>query len=360
MRALQFTGYGGPEVLSWADAPVPHAGPGQIRIAVRAASVNPIDWKLLTGVMSGGQPLAGPGYLGSDAAGVVDEVGQGVTGVSVGDEVFGRGQGTQAESAVLDSWAAKPASIDWAVAAAAGVAGETSERGLRLLGVKAADTVFVDGGAGGVGAVAVQMAVARGARVIASAGEANQDYLRESGAIPVLYGEGVGGRVRAGDTIFVDGGAGGVGAVAVQMAVARGARVIASAGEANQDYLREIGAIPVLYGEGVAGRVRSAAGGRVDAVLDVAGKTPVEELISVVSEPSRVLSIANFAAGQAGARVSGGGADSRPMPALAEVAELLAQNKLVIKVQTFPFDRAAEAYRVSLGGHVRGKLVLIP
>jgi len=80
----------------------------------------------------------------------------------------------------------------------------------------------------------------------------------------------------------------------------------------------------------------------------------------VVSEPSRVLSIANFAAGQAGARVSGGGADSRPMPALAEVAELLAQNKLVIKVQTFPFDRAAEAYRVSLGGHVRGKLVLIP
>ena len=300
MRALQFTGYGGPEVLSWADAPVPHAGPGQIRIAVRAASVNPIDWKLLTGVMSGGQPLAGPGYLGSDAAGVVDEVGQGVTGVSVGDEVFGRGQGTQAESAVLDSWAAKPASIDWAVAAAAGVAGETSERGLRLLGV------------------------------------------------------------RAGDTIFVDGGAGGVGAVAVQMAVARGARVIASAGEANQDYLREVEAIPVLYGEGVAGRVRSAAGGRVDAVFDVAGKTPVEELISLVSAPSQVLSIANFAAGQAGARVTGGSADSRPMEALAEVADLLAQNKLVIKVQTFPFSRAAEAYRNSLDGHVRGKLVLIP
>ena len=300
MRALQFTGNGGPEVLTWADAPVPHAGPGQIRIAVRAASVNPIDWKLLTGVMSGGQPLAGTGYLGYDAAGVVDEVGEGVTGVSEGDDVFGRGQNAQAEYAVLDAWAAKPPSIDWAVAAAAGVAGETSERGLRLLGVK------------------------------------------------------------AGDTIFVDGGAGGVGAVAVQMAVVRGARVIASAGEANQDYLREIRAIPVLYGEGVDGRVRSAAGGRVDAVLDVAGKTPVEDLISLVSEPSQVLSIANFAAGQAGARVSGGGADSRPMEALAEVAELLAQNKLVIKVQTFPFDRAAEAYRVSQGGHVRGKLVLIP
>ena len=88
--------------------------------------------------------------------------------------MFGRGQNTQAEYTVLDAWAAKPPSIDWAVAAAAGVAGETSERGLRLLGVKTGDTIFVDGGAGGVGAVAVQMAVARGARVIASASEANQ------------------------------------------------------------------------------------------------------------------------------------------------------------------------------------------
>ena len=303
MRALQFTAYGGPEVLTWADAPVPHAGPGQIRIAVRAASVNPADWKKLTGVMSGGQALTGTGYLGYDAAGVVDEVGEGVTGVSVGGDVFGRGQNTQAEFAVLGAWAVKPPSIDWAVAAAAGVAGETSERGLRLLGIK------------------------------------------------------------AGDTIFVDGGAGGVGAVAVQMAVARGARVIASASEANQDYLREIGAIPVLYGEGVSDRVRAAAGGPVDAVFDVAGKTPIEELITLVSEPSQLLSIANFAAGQAGARVTGrkvGDADSNPMEALAEVAGLLAQNKLVIKVQTFPFSRAAEAYRISQSGHVRGKLVLIP
>jgi NADPH:quinone reductase-like Zn-dependent oxidoreductase len=300
MRALQFTAYGGPEVITWADAPDPHAGAGRIRIAVRAASVNPIDWKILTGAMSGGQPLAGTGYLGHDAAGVVDEVGAGAAGVSVGDDVFGRGQNTQAEYAVLDSWARKPPPVDWAVAAAAGVAGETGERALRLLGV------------------------------------------------------------RTGDTVFIDGGAGGVGAVAVQMALARGGRVIASASEANQDYLREIGAIPVHYGEGVADRVRAAAGGQVDAVFDVAGKTPVEQLTSLVSEPSRVLSIANFAAGQAGAQVTGGGADSRPTEALAEVAELLAQNKLVIKVQTFPFDRAAEAYRISKEGHVRGKLVLVP
>jgi D-arabinose 1-dehydrogenase-like Zn-dependent alcohol dehydrogenase len=92
----------------------------------------------------------------------------------------------------------------------------------------------------------------------------------------------------------------------------------------------------------------------------VAGKTPVEELISLAPEPSQVLSIANFAAGQAGARVTGGDADSHPMQALVQVAELLAQNKLVIKVQTFPFGRAAEAYRISQSGHVRGKLVLVP
>jgi NADPH:quinone reductase-like Zn-dependent oxidoreductase len=300
MRALQFKAYGGPEVLEWAEAPDPHPGSGQVRIAVRAASVNPIDWKTISGATAGGRPMQGTGYLGHDAAGVVDEVGEGVTGVAVGDEVFGRGRNTQADYAVLDSWAAKPPSIDWAVAAAAGVAGETGERSLRLLDVK------------------------------------------------------------AGDTLFVDGGAGGVGAAAVQMAVARGAKVIASSGEANLDYLREIGATPVRYGQGVAGRVRDAAGGPVDAVLDVAGKTPIEDLIGLALEPSQVLSIANFSVGKAGGRVSGGGSDSRPMEALALVADLLAQNKLVLKVQTFPFDRAAEAYRISQGGHVRGKLVLVP
>jgi len=300
MRALQYKAYGGPEVLEWAEAPEPHTGPGQVRVAVRAASVNPIDWKVLTGMLSGGEPMQGTGYLGSDAAGVVDEVGDQVTGVTVGDEVFGRGQHTQAEYAVLDAWAAKAPSIDWAVAAAAGVAGETSERGLRLLDVN------------------------------------------------------------TGDTLFVDGGAGGVGAVAVQMALARGANVVASASEANHDYLREIGAIPVLYGQGLAERVRAAAGGPVAAVFDVAGKTPVEDLISLAPEPSQVVTIANYTAGQAGARVTGGGADSQPMQALAQVADLLARNKLVIKVQTFPFDRAAEAYRISQAGHVRGKLVLVP
>lgn len=299
MKALQFEAYGGPEVLRWAEADEPHAGAGQIRIQVKAASVNPIDWKILSGLTSGGKPLSGIGRPGFDASGVVDEVGEGVSGVQVGDDVFGKGQQTQAEYAVLDGWAHKPASVDWAVAAAAGVATETAERALRLVGVE------------------------------------------------------------PGQTLFIDGGAGGVGAVATQVAVARGIRVIASAGESNQDYLREIDAIPVSYGAGVADRVRAAAGS-VDAVLDTAGKTAIEELIGLVPTPSKVVTIANFGASGSGAIVTGGAGDAQPFVAFEEAARLLQDGKLVIKIQTFPFERAAEAYAISLGGHVRGKLVLVP
>jgi len=298
--AVQFSEYGGPEVISLGEAPEPHAGPGQIRIVVRAAGVNPMDWKLRSGMLARGKPLEGVGYLGFDAAGVVDEVGEGVTDVTVGDDVFGQGQNTQAEYAVLTSWVRKPASVDWAVAAAAGVVVETSERVLRLLGV------------------------------------------------------------REGTKLFIDGGAGGVGSTATQLAKARGAMVIASASEANQGYLREIGAIPVIYGDGMIERVRALQIGKVDAVLDTVGKTPIDDLISLTTEPSQVVSIANYGAAASGARVSGGGADSQPKKALAEAAELLEQSKLVIKIQTFPFDRAAEAHQISQDGHARGKLVLVP
>jgi NADPH:quinone reductase-like Zn-dependent oxidoreductase len=298
MRALVYRSYGGPEVLEIGEAPEPHAGPGQVRIAVRAASVNPIDWKIVSGAMASA-PLEGIAIPGTDAAGVVDEIGERVSGVTVGDEVFGTGQSTHAEAALLGAWARKPSSLDWASAAAAGVAGETTERVLRLLGVTSG-------------------------------------------------------------TVFIDGGAGGVGAVAVQVAAARGLRVIASAGAPNQDYLRELGAVPVEYGDGVADRVRAAAGGGVDGVFDVAGKTAVEELIGLVPRPDQVVSIANFGAAASGARVTGGGADARPFDALSEIAGLLEDGRVVINTERFPLDRATEAYRTSLAGHVRGKLVLVP
>lgn len=300
MRALQFSEYGGPEVLTVAEVPEPHAGPGQIRIVVRAASLNQIDAKLLGGVMAGGKPLAAPRRLGFDASGVVDEVGEGVTGVSVGDDVFGLGETTQAEFAVLDSWALKPASLDWAVAGALGVVAETGERVLRLLGLE------------------------------------------------------------PGQTLFIDGASGGVGATTAQMAVARGLTVIGSASASNQDYLREIRVSPVLYGAGVVARVQAVPGAGVDGVVDAAGKTPIEDLISLVPEPSQVISIANFKAAEAGARVSGGSADAQPMKALAEAAELVRESKVVVKVQTFPLDRAAEAYHALLGSHNPGKVVLLP
>ena len=299
MKALQFDSYGGPEVLTVAEAPEPHAGPGQVRIRVRAASVNGIDWKIRSGRTSGGRPLQGPAYLGFDAAGVVDEVGEGVSEVSVGDDVFGLGRNTHAELAVLHAWAAKPASLDWSVAAAAGVAAETAIRALDLLGVG------------------------------------------------------------SGSTLLVDGGAGGVGSVAVQIAVSRGATVIASAGEGNQGYLAEIRATPVLYGDGLVDRVRAVAPGGVDAVLDVAGKTAPALLTSLVAEPSQVVTIAKFDAGDSGIRLTTGGA-GEPAAALAEAARLLESSALVIKVQTFPLDRAQEAFAISESGHVRGKLVLLP
>ena len=300
MWALQFDEYGGPEVIHLGEAPEPHAGPGKIRITVKAASINGIDRKISSGLAAGGKPLEGTGYLGFDAAGVVDEIGDGVSGVAVGDDVFGCGSKTQAEFAVLDSWALKPASVDWSMAGAAGVAAEAAERTLRLLGVD------------------------------------------------------------SGSTLFIDGGAGGVGAVVTQFAVARGATVIASASQSNHDYLREIGAIPVLYGAGLIDRVRAVPVDRIDAVLDVAGKTPIEDLIAIAPEPAQVVSIANFKADDAGARVTGGSSDSQPEKALAQAAELLQSGQLVIKVQTFPLSRAAEAYQQNQSGHIRGKVVLIP
>ncbi len=298
MRALRFHEYGDPEVLVIDEIDEPHAGPDQIRIKVAAASINPIDWKMRSGMLAGGKDLAAPQQLGFDAAGVVDEVGENVSGVSVGDDVFGLGRNTQAEYAVLDSFALKPSSLDWAVAGGAGTVVETASRALGLLGVAAGTTVLIDGGAGGVGAVATQIAIARGATVIATAGLDNQDYLREIGATPVVYGDGMTTRARLVDA-------------------------------------------------------------RIDAVLDTAGKTPVAELVSLVTDPAQVVTIANFDVGDTGARLTSGTL-ADPGPVLAEGARLLEQSQLVIKVQTFPLDRAAEAHRLSQEGHTRGKLVLLP
>ncbi len=182
MRAAQFTDYGDPEVLSVIEVDEPHAGAGEIRVAVRAAGVNAIDWKIRSGQLREMMPLSLPAGSGLDAAGIVDEIGDGVDGVALGDAVFGSGGNTYAEKAVLSDWAHKPDELSFAEAAGYPIAVATAQRILDLVGVEAGQTVLISGAAGGVGSAAVQFARARGATVIGTAGRANQRYVEQLGA----------------------------------------------------------------------------------------------------------------------------------------------------------------------------------
>src|SRR3954464_3909343 len=302
MRAVTFPDYGGPEVLGVADAEEPHPGPGQVRIAVRAAGVNPIDWKARSGVMREVMPVEFPMIDGREAAGVVDEVGEGVDGVSAGDEGFGFSvAGAAAEYAVLDNFARKPAGLSWEEAAALPVAVETSVRVFNLLG--------------GLG---------------------------------------------EGRTIVINGAAGGVGTAAVQLARARGARVIATASERNHEFLRSRGAEPTPSGEGMVERIRALAPDGVDLAFDTAGKGAIPDLIELTGDPARVATIADFSAAELGAKLTSG-AEGRAPGALEEAAALIDKGDFSLPVaEAFPFDRAGDAHRASEGGHVRGKLVLVP
>jgi NADPH:quinone reductase-like Zn-dependent oxidoreductase len=302
MRAVTFTEYGGPEVLHVADVDEPHPGRGQVRVAVRAAGVNPVDWKARSGVMRDAMPVSFPAIDGREAAGVVDEVGPEAKDAAVGDEVFGFSVGgAAAEHAVLDDFARKPASLSWEEAAALPVAVETSVRVFTVLG-----------------------------------------------------------GVSEGQTLVINGAAGGVGTAAVQLARARGARVIGTAGESNHEFLRSLGAEPTTYGEGLVERVRALAPDGVDLAFDTAGKGGVPDLITLTGDPARVATIADFGAAALGVKVTGGG-DFRAVDALHEAAALTEAGRLHMPIaQTFTFTQAADAHRTSQDGHVRGKLVLIP
>jgi NADPH:quinone reductase-like Zn-dependent oxidoreductase len=302
MKAVTFTEYGGPEVLHVADVEEPHPGPGQIRIAVRAAGVNPVDWKERSGVMREVMPVSFPAIAGREAAGVVDEIGADVSDVAIGDEVFGFSVGgAAAEHAILDDVARKPAGLAWEEAAGLPVGVETSVRVFTVLG-----------------------------------------------------------GVREGQTLVINGAAGGVGVAAVQLARARGARVIGTAGERNHEFLRSLGAEPTTYGEGMVERVRALAPDGVDLAFDTAGQGGVPDLVTLTGDPARVATIADFGAAALGVKVTGG-ADSRAVEALGEAAALVEAGRLRVPVaQTFTFAQAADAHRISQDGHVRGKLVLVP
>lgn len=298
MKAVQFSEYGGPEVVHVVDVDAPHAGPGQVRIAVRAAGVNPSDWKRREGQYRAFEAVTFPSGFGVEASGVVDEVGPGVAGVAVGDAVFGFGEATMAQYAVLTHWAQKPDDLPFEVAGGLPVIADTATRALDEVGVT------------------------------------------------------------SGQTLLVSGAAGGIGTAVIQLARLRGATVIGTASAPKQDYLRDLGATPTTYGPGLAERVDALAPAGVDAAIDVAGSGVIPDLIAIVGNPAHVLSVADFSAEQYGAKFSHG-PPKDPERIFAEVARLYADGRFRLRVdQTFPLERTAEAQTISAAGRVTGKLVV--
>ena len=300
--AARFSEHGATDVLQVAEIGELAPGRGQVRLAVRAAGVNPFDWKVLHGSVPG-LPKAFPAGLGNDVAGVVDALGEGVTALAVGDPVLGQSATPSYATSALaaeDRLVAKPDALPWEVAA--GLAG-----------------------AGGV-------------------------------AWKVLERLGVG----AGDTLLVHAAAGGVGTFAVQLGVARGARVIGTASEANHDLLRGWGAIPVRYGDGLAERVREVAPDGIDAALDASGRggeLPVS--VELAGGPERVLTIARFDDVPEGVTVHGGGSMGDLQPALREIIALIGEGRLEVPIgATYPLAEAAAALDASEHGHLAGKIVL--
>jgi NADPH:quinone reductase-like Zn-dependent oxidoreductase len=303
-KIAQFADYGDPDVLRVVDVPAPTAGQGQVRVAVRAAGVNPIDAKTVEGLMRNAIPLTLPAGVGADVSGVVDQVGPGVSEFAVGDEVLGSSVTPSfAEYALAEptSLVRKPHDIAWEVAGSLAGAGGTAYAVLKQLGVK------------------------------------------------------------AGETLLIHGAAGGVGTFAVQLAAARGVTVIGTASERNHDYLRSIGAIPVTYGDGLLERVRSVAPQGVDAVLDASGRGEIPVSIQLTGTPERVLTLVAFDAADTGIQIHIGGGGSDLGDALREIVGLIEQRRLTVSIsRTFPLTEIASALKTSGAGHVTGKIVVLP
>ncbi len=314
MRAIEFDEYGPASVVHVAEVEEPHAGPGEIRVAARASGVSPGEMRLRSGEMRGVVPATFPYRTGFDAAGVVDEIGAGVAGVSVGDEVFGMTssatRGANADFVVLVAWARKPVGWGWDEAGGAAGAVETATRVLDRLGV---DT---------------------------------------------------------GHTVLVQGAAGGTGSVVVQLAVARGATVIGTASERNHEFLRSLGAVPTAYGDGLVERVRALASVKIDAVIDCAGGA-LPDLVALAGDPAHVVTIADLTAAAHGVHMSHGvpagvtgttvgDADPLAVHGLATAVSLADEGRLRIPVAaTFPFAEAVAAHQLSETRHARGKIVLL-
>jgi NADPH:quinone reductase-like Zn-dependent oxidoreductase len=300
-KAYVFTRYGGPETEALVEQDRPSPGPGQLLVAVRAAGVNPVDFKQRTGYRRPGQQRRElPAVFGNEAAGVVEEIGDGVTGFAVGDEVFGNpvaGGYAQYVLFPVAVTAHKPAGISFTDAAALPVAGATAYDGIRQLDLPAGATLLVTGAGGGVGVAAVQIARADGLHVIG----------------------------------------------------------VASAGK--KDLVESLGAVHVPSGPDFVQGVRAVAPDGVDAVYDLVGGEVLEAAAELVTDRTKLITAGgkDIVARLGGSPV----ARARTAAVLDEVAKLVVAGSLrPLVTRTFPLERAAEALRTVEDGHARGKLVI--
>jgi len=306
MRAVTYDAYSTDDsALKYGEVPDPKVGPGQVLIEVRAAGVNPVDWKLMAGGLEGMMDAVFPVIPGWDVAGVVVKTGPDTPEFAVGDEVMSYARkdvvhgGTFAEYVTVSASAVarKPTGLSWAQAAGLPLAGMTALRCLKRL------------------------------------------------------------EVGPGDVLLVHGAAGGVGSLGVQIAVAHGARVIGTASEGNHDFVRSLGAEPVSYGDGLIERVRALAPSGVSAVADFVGGQ-LEATLALLAPGGRHVSIADPGADQQGGHWIWVRPDG---DALAELAGLVDRGSLTVNVAaTYPLAETAAAFQASRSGHTRGKLVIEP
>jgi enoyl reductase len=302
-RALVFDRYGGPEVLRILELDPPEPEPGQVRVRVRAAGVQPFDCLFRSGAADAWVPAQFPQRLGNEFAGIIDAVGEGVEEFAAGDEVLGWAMLSSHADHVLAGQheiAVRPQGMSWPEAGVLSASGQTAATALRLLNVS------------------------------------------------------------AGDALLIHAAAGGVGSFAVQIALARGATVIGTASERNHGYLRDLGATPVAYGDGLAARVRELAAGEVSASLDASGTVDaLKASLELVSDQNRIGTVAyQPAAEQLGVRRL---STERSPEQLRELTGLYTAGKLRVTIQhAYPLEQAAEAHHAVESGHVRGKVVLEP
>jgi NADPH:quinone reductase-like Zn-dependent oxidoreductase len=305
-RAVRFDRYGDVDVLNVVDVerPVPAAGEALIR--VKAAGINPGEAAIRKGLLDDLWPATFPSGEGSDLAGVVEEIGPGVMGLEVGAEVLGwtDQRASHAELVVVpvNQLTAKPEGVSWEAAGALFVAGTTAYATVRAVGASAGDTVVVSGAAGGVGSLAVQLVVLAGATAIGLAGEGNHQWLLEHGAIPVAYGD------------------------------------------------------------GVAGRIREVSDGHVDALIDTFGSGYVALAVDELGvAPDRVDTIIDRDAGQKYGVKMEGAAAAASADVLAELVALVDEGKLEVPIaHVYPLDDVRDAFRKVEQRHTRGKIVLVP